>query len=103
MLKDLAIFCLSPIYDFFCDFCNFCEFFAFFLYFRGAFFCIFHVFNNEVFLCAFFFDFLCFFFMFLCTFFEFFASADRRSRYVRYRENIRDNQCGENYNIGNKQ
>ena len=52
MVKDLAIFCLSPIYhfwDFFCDFCNFCEFFCIFLYFWGALFCIFYVFNNEVF------------------------------------------------------
>jgi hypothetical protein len=44
-----------------------------------------------------------FFFKNLCTFFAFFASAYRRSRYIRYRDNIGDNQYGESYNIGNKQ
>ena len=79
MVKDRAIYRLSPIYHFWhflCDFCNFCVHFLHFLYFWGAFFAFFYVFNNEDFLCAFSFDFLCFFLIFLCTFFEFFASAD---------------------------
>jgi hypothetical protein len=44
-----------------------------------------------------------FFFILLCTFFAFFASADRRSRYIRYRDNIGDNQYGERYNVGDNQ
>jgi hypothetical protein len=49
-------------------------------------------------------DFCNFCLFFLCTFFAFSASADRRSRYIRYRDYIGDNQYGETvYNIGNKQ
>jgi hypothetical protein len=44
-----------------------------------------------------------FLYILLCTFFEFFASADRGSRYIRFRDNIGDKQYGEDYNIGNKQ
>ena len=85
------IFAISVnVFAFFCIFGV--HFFAFFMCLIMKFFCV-----------HFSLIFLCFFFMFLCTFFEFFASADRRSRYIRYRDNIRDNQCGENYNIGNKQ
>jgi hypothetical protein len=54
--------------------------------------CIFYVFNNEHFYCAFFFD-------FLCTFFAFFASADRKSRYIRYRDKIGYPRYGESYNM----
>ena len=43
------------------------------------------------------------FFNFLCTFFAFFASADRKSRYIRYRDNIDYPRYGENYNIGDNQ
>ena len=74
------------------------------MYVWGEFFCIFYVFDNEDFLCALFFDFWCFYFIFLCTFFAFFASAERRSRFIRHRcDNIGDNQHGESYFIGNKQ
>jgi hypothetical protein len=48
------------------------------------------VFNIEDVLCTFCFDILCFIFIYLCTFFAFFASADRRSRYIRYRDNVGD-------------
>ncbi len=61
------------------------------------------MFNTEDFWCAFIFDFLCFFFVFLCTFFAFFASADRRRRYIRYRDNIGYPRYGESYNIGDNQ
>jgi hypothetical protein len=44
-----------------------------------------------------------FIFIFLCTFFAFFASADRRSRYIRYRDNIGYPRYGESYNIGDNQ
>ena len=47
--------------------------------------------------------FLFFVYFFLCTFFAFFASADRRSRCIRYRDNIGDNQYGESCNSCNKQ
>jgi hypothetical protein len=46
---------------------------------------------------------LCGFFYFLCTFFAFFASADRKSRYIRYRDNIGYPRYGEIYNIGDNQ
>jgi hypothetical protein len=42
-------------------------------------------------------------FFFLVYIFAFFASADRRSRYIRYCDNIGDNQYGESYNIGDNQ
>jgi hypothetical protein len=45
----------------------------------------------------------CGFFNFLCTFFAFFASADRKSRYIRYRDNIGYPRYGESYNIGDNQ
>ncbi len=41
--------------------------------------------------------------IFLCTFFAFFASADRRRRYIRYRDNIGYPRYGESYNIGDNQ
>ena len=47
--------------------------------------------------------FFVFFFIFLCTFFAFFASADRRRRYIRYRDNIGYPRYGESYNIGDNQ
>jgi hypothetical protein len=61
MVKDPAIYRLSPTYHlwhFLCDFCNFCMHFLHFLNFLGAFFfcAFFYVFNNEDFLFAFFFD-----------------------------------------------
>jgi hypothetical protein len=43
--------------------------------------------------------FFVFFYKQICTFFAFFASADRRSRYIRYRDNIGDNQYGESYKL----
>ena len=102
MVKTPAIYRLSPIYHFWhfwCDFCNFCVFFAFFCIFWVHFF----VFNNEDFWCAFIFDFLCFILFFLCTFFAIFASADRRRKYIRYRDNIGYPRHGERYNIGDNQ
>jgi hypothetical protein len=45
----------------------------------------------------------CGFFHFLCTFFAFFASADRKSRHIRYRDNIGYPRYGESYNIGDNQ
>jgi hypothetical protein len=74
MVKTPAIYRLSPIYrfwHFWCDFCNFCVFFSFFCVFWVHFFCIFYVFNNEDFWCAFFFDFLWFFFIFCVHFLHF--------------------------------
>jgi hypothetical protein len=59
--------------------------------------------SDEDFWCAFFFDFLWFFLYFLCTFFAFFASADRKSRYIRYRDNIGYPRYGQSYNIGDNQ
>ena len=47
--------------------------------------------------------FFVFFFIFLCTFFAFFASADRRRRYIRYRDNIGYPRYGERYDIGDNQ
>ena len=40
------------------------------------------------------------FFICLCTFFAFFASADRRSRYIRYRDNIGYPRYGESWLSG---
>ena len=57
----------------------------------------------KIFMCAFFLDFCFFFKKTIVHIFAFFASADRKSRYIRYRDNIGDNQYGESYNIGNKQ
>ena len=79
-----------------CIFCIFCIFWV-------HFFCIFYVLNIEDVLCTFCFDILCFIFIYLRTFFAFFASADRRSSYITYRDHIGDNQYGESYNFGNKQ
>jgi hypothetical protein len=45
----------------------------------------------------------CGFFSFLCTFLAFFASADRKSRHIRYRDNIGYPRYGESYNIGDNQ
>ena len=80
--------------------------FSIFLYFLGAFFFFFEFFMcliMKIFGVHLSSIFCVFYFIFLCTFFAFFASADRRSRYIRYRNNIEDNQYGESYNIGNKQ
>jgi hypothetical protein len=64
---------------FLCDFCNFCckkmhpkimRFLHFFVNFRCIF-CIFYVFNNEYFWCAFFFDLLWFCFIFCVHFLHF--------------------------------
>jgi hypothetical protein len=106
MVKTPAIYRLSPIYHFWhfwCDFCNFCVFFSFFCIFGVHLFCIFYVFNNKDFLVCIFLRFFVFFFIFLCTFFAFFASADRKSRCIRYRDNIGYPRYGESYNIGDNQ
>jgi hypothetical protein len=106
MVKTPAIYRLSSIYHFWhfwCDFCNFCMFFAFFciswVHFIENFMClimkIFGVHLSSIF-CV-------FFLFFLCTFFAFFASADRRRRYIRYRDNIGYPRYGESYNIGDNQ
>ena len=65
-MKDRAIYLLSPIYHFWHFLCDFLQFLcAFFVFFGCIVFCIFYVFNNEDFWCAFFFDFLCFYVYFL--------------------------------------
>jgi hypothetical protein len=52
---------------------------------------------------AYFSSIFCGYFYFLCTFFAYFASADRKSRYIRYRDNIGYPRYSESYNIGDNQ
>jgi hypothetical protein len=78
-------------------------FFHFFVFFGCIFFAFFMCLIMKIFGVHVSSIFCVLFFYFLCTFFAFFASADRKSTCIRYRDNIGYPRYGESYNIGDNQ